>query len=86
MYIPISYSPEWKPRSYEEGIAKAAVEAIRAWCLAHLGCYLEITCVKDYHMYKLYDDRCVQVPTNSGETIEERLAQLEAALRSAEDL
>lgn len=27
---------------------------------------LEITCIKDFGMIKLYDDRCVQVETNTG--------------------
>jgi hypothetical protein len=31
---------------------------------------LEITCVKDFGMIKLYDDRCVQVETNTGRIIQ----------------
>ncbi len=76
MYIPVSYSPNWTPCSYEESIAKEAIEAIREWCKKHVGEYLEITCVKDYHMYKLYDDRCVQVVTNSGSTLTEKCGNL----------
>ena len=30
---------------------------------------LEITCVKDYGMVELYDDRCVQVVMNTGELV-----------------
>lgn len=31
---------------------------------------LPITCVKDFRMIQLYDDRCVQVETNTGRIIE----------------
>lgn len=46
-----------------------AIKAIRAWCLEHLGQELAITCVKDYAMIELYDDRCVQVHPNTGELV-----------------
>lgn len=49
--------------------AAAAVEAIRAWCREHLGQVLTVTCVKDYAMVELYDDRCVQVRPNTGELV-----------------
>jgi hypothetical protein len=65
-YIPKSYSPDWSPQTYEQAIAKQAVEAIRDWCLKHIGVHLPITCVKDYSMYELWDDRAVQVERNTG--------------------
>jgi len=49
--------------------AAAAIEAIRAWCREHLGQVLTVTCVKDYAMVELYDDRCVQVRPNTGEIV-----------------
>lgn len=55
-------------RGYE---AAAAVEAIRDWCRQHVGQVLTITCVKDYAMVELYDDRCVQVRPNTGELVGE---------------
>lgn len=71
MYVPVSYSPDWTPFNYEQQIAKEAVEGIRAWCFKHLGMYLEITCVKDYKMWRLYDDRAVQVISNTGVCVEQ---------------
>ena len=39
---------------------------IDMWCIRHLGRTLPITCVKDYEMEIYYDDRCVQMITNTG--------------------
>lgn len=40
--------------------------AIEAWCQKHLGRKLPITCVKDFGMVEFWDDRAVQVVTNTG--------------------
>lgn len=45
---------------------KAAMEQ---WCLQHIGFVLDITCQKDYEMVELWDDRVVQVETNTGRVI-----------------
>jgi len=45
------------------------VRAIHNWCVKHIGTELEITCVKDFGMVELWDDRCVQVETNTGRPI-----------------
>ena len=47
----------------------AAVEAIEAWCLEHIGVVLPITNAKDYEMIELWDDRAVQVVMNTGEPV-----------------
>lgn len=65
-FVPSSYSPAWTPGDYEQLIAKLAIEAIREWCKTHIGLYLSITCVKDYEMYQIWDDRAVQVEQNTG--------------------
>lgn len=49
---------------------------IDQFCLDQFGQVLPITCTKDFHMYKLYDDRCVQVIPNTGQSLEERIAEL----------
>ena len=49
--------------------AVTAIEAIRDWCRTHIGRALPITCVKDYGMIELYDDRAVQVVANTGELV-----------------
>ena len=41
-------------------------EAIRAWCLEHIGAVLPITNIKDFAMKQLWDDRAVQVIPNTG--------------------
>lgn len=45
--------------------------AINLWCMAYLGTKLPITAEKDYGMIELWDDRCVQVITNTGLRISE---------------
>lgn len=39
---------------------------IENWCREHIGQVLEITNVKDYGMIELWDDRAIQVKTNTG--------------------
>lgn len=46
--------------------AYESVLAIRSWCAEHLNRILPITCIKDFSMYQLWDDRAVQVETNTG--------------------
>lgn len=40
---------------------------IREWCVTHLGAILPVTCVKDFGMIELWDDRAVPVMKNTGE-------------------
>jgi hypothetical protein len=42
---------------------------IEEWCLAHIGRVLPITNKKDYGMTELWDDRCVQIVSNTGMTV-----------------
>jgi hypothetical protein len=42
---------------------------IEKWCDTHLGTVLPITATKDFRMEVLYDDRCVQVETNTGRLV-----------------
>ena len=58
-------------RAYPPG-AKSAKEVSRveAWCEIYLGTKLPVTCMKDYEMETLYDDRAVQVVHNTGEIVE----------------
>jgi hypothetical protein len=50
--------------------AAVSLLAIQQWCLQHLGKILPITCVKDFAMIELWDDRCVQVQKNSGARVD----------------
>lgn len=45
---------------------EGAEEAIKKWCFFHGLGDIEITCVKDYGMVNLYDDRAIQVIPNTG--------------------
>ena len=40
---------------------------IQHWCLRHIGAMLPVTCMKDYGMIELWDDRAVQVIPNTGQ-------------------
>jgi hypothetical protein len=51
------------------------VGLIEAWCVEHLGQKLPITATKDFHMYELWDDRCVPVVTNTGRSVSELLVE-----------
>lgn len=42
---------------------------IQAWCKKHIGQKLEVTCVKDFAMLELWDDRCVQIRINTGQPV-----------------
>jgi hypothetical protein len=42
---------------------------INDWCFTHLGKMLPITATKDMRMRVLYDDRCVQVVSNTGQLL-----------------
>lgn len=43
-----------------------ALTAIRGWCREHIGQELPVTCIKDFAMLLLYDDRAVHVERNTG--------------------
>lgn len=45
------------------------IPPVRAWLEKHGIGHLEITNVKDFGMITLFDDRCVQVETNTGRLI-----------------
>jgi len=49
--------------------AAGAAAAIFKWCLEHLGAVLPVTCMKDYQMLELWDDRAVQVEPNTGRVL-----------------
>lgn len=42
---------------------------IHAWCEKHIGERLKITCMKDFEMVELWDDRAIQVIKNTGERV-----------------
>lgn len=49
--------------------AEAAGKMIRDYTEKHIGVRLRVTCVKDYEMIELWDDRAVQVVPNTGEPV-----------------
>lgn len=51
----------------EERNIEAIIKVIQDWCEEHIGVRLEVTCMKDYGMLRLYDDRCVRMKFNTGE-------------------
>lgn len=57
--------------------------AISDWCERHIGARLEVTCIKDWRMIELWDDRAIQVIPNTGRTLSEEHAAELSALRGA---
>lgn len=41
-------------------------KVIEDYCLVHVGQILRVTCVKDYGMIELWDDRAIRVRINTG--------------------
>jgi hypothetical protein len=69
-----------------EDLVPGIIADIEAWSLTHLGEILPITATKDTALWRLYDDRAVQVEKNTGRILEDRLAEADAEilrLRSA---
>lgn len=58
----------------------AQIPPIKAWLKANGLPDLTVTCSKDFGMSVLYDDRCVQVLSNTGVTLESQLKEKEAEL------
>jgi len=52
--------------------ASISRETIEKWCELYLGKKLPVTNVKDFGMVELWDDRCIQVVTNTGVQVTER--------------
>lgn len=59
------------------------VRAVQRWTSTHIGCPLPVTCCKDEHMIEQWDDRAVQVITNTGRTLAEEHEAKLAALGGA---
>ena len=53
-------------RASHEEFTSEQIHAMQDWCERHIGVVLKITCIKDYDMIELWDDRVVQVETNTG--------------------
>lgn len=56
---------------------------LETWCLEHLGQVLPLTCVKDLHLTQFYDDRCIQVETNTGRVLQDEWVKAEALAQDA---
>jgi hypothetical protein len=67
----------------DDAFASDQIEKIRIWSVEHFGVELPVTATKDFKMVRLYDDRCVQMVTNTGESVEE---QYDALLQQIRDL
>lgn len=59
--------------------AEVVVAAIHAWCDKHGLPRLPVTCIKDYQMVELWDDRCVQVIPNTGKSLADELEAVKLA-------
>ena len=61
----------------------SCIAYIEAWCIKHIGLRLPITNIKDFGMYELWDDRCVQVIPNKGTTLISAIESIPALLEKA---
>lgn len=57
------------PLDHRDRLTQEAL--IHSWCWRHLGKQLSITATKDLNMIRCYDNRVVQVETNTGRLIGE---------------
>lgn len=55
--------------------ARLAANCIQQWLKEHVGVVLPLTCVKDFAMIELWDDRAVQVLPNTGMSVLEDATQ-----------
>lgn len=55
--------------------AMYARTAIQRWCRKYIGQQLLVTCIKDYGMIELWDDRAVQVIPNTGQPVSEAVCK-----------
>lgn len=53
----------------DQDFADDQIRRIQVWCGLTFGCILPVTALKDFHCVELWDDRCVQMITNTGETL-----------------
>lgn len=61
--------------------------ALREWCIQHIGVPLEVTNAKDFSMVELWDDRAIQVVSNTGDRIDAvQDTRTAAAIRTLEGL
>ncbi len=56
-------------RMFRESSRESRERLIKAWTLEHIGVELQPTCIKDFDMIELWDDRAVQVVPNTGELL-----------------
>lgn len=72
-------------RMSHEETADQSKEAIQDWLEENGLPRLDVTCIKDYKMIRLYDDRAIQVLPNSGTTLEEIVKDLLAENAALKD-
>lgn len=58
-----------KPLIGKPGEVEDVLTPIQNWCEKHIGQKLEVTNVKDFGMVELWDDRAIQVITNTGNAV-----------------
>ena len=62
------YAPHNKAQRQAD--AARSMLAIQEWCSKHLGTTLPVTCVKDFSMIELWDDRSIQLERNTGRRVD----------------
>lgn len=69
-YIAIGHTVKvFTARMAEEQTRAAVAELIGDWTEEFIGVRLEATCMKDRFMIRCYDDKAIQVQTNTGKIV-----------------
>lgn len=53
-------------RSADDEWKNEQTKIIEQWCLTYIGQKLPVTCMKDFQMIELWDDRCIHIELNTG--------------------
>jgi hypothetical protein len=69
----------------DPAIRRQVIDFIDAWCVKYIGEVLPITNVKDYDLIELYDDRARQMVPNTGQTLQERLDEIQGQIELLQD-
>lgn len=79
--------PHFKDQHHraEEYWIRYQTALIQQACERAVGVALPVTAVKDFHMYKLYDDRATQVVPNTGELVMDLLEAARAHIQEIAD-
>lgn len=78
-YEVVIFTARVHPGHDEKGEAEVARKAIQTFCMEQFGRVLEVTCMKDPAMTRIYDDRAITVEKDTGRILTEGIEAMEDA-------